>query len=145
MKIMPFQNPQVEAVFNDYPDELRQKLLNLRQLIFQTAIKDDKIGALEETLKWGQPSYLTSQSKSGTTIRIDQIKSSPDQYGMFVHCQTSLIAMYREMYPDVLNLDGKRCVRFDANSDFPEDAVRHCIALALTYNLIKGQDRLAFA
>ncbi|WP_227013429.1 hypothetical protein [Paenibacillus psychroresistens] len=42
-----------------------------------TAIKSPEVSAVfmrysqEETLKWGQLSYLTLKSKSGSTIRID--------------------------------------------------------------------------
>ena len=140
----PFQSAAVEEVFRAYPGELRAKLMRLRQLIFETAWGLEEVGPLEETLKWGQPSYLTSQSKSGTTIRVDQNKSKPGQYCLFVHCQTSLLATYREFYADVLRFDGKRCVEFDVAEDPPEDALRHCIELALTYHRNKRRDRLPF-
>ncbi len=129
----PFQHPGVAAVFEAYPDLLRRKLMVLRQLIFDTAAATDGVGPVEETLKWGQPSYLTRQSRSGTTIRIDRIKSNPSQYGMFVHCQTSLLSTYRERYP-TLRCDGTRCVSFDIDEDPPSEIVRHCIAMALTYH-----------
>ena len=129
-----FENADVEAVFNAYPDPLKAKLMQLRQLIFETAAQIDGVGPLQETLKWGQPSYLTPASKSGTTIRIDQIKSAPGQYGMFVHCQTSLLPTYRDLYLGVLNFEANRGVRFTLDQDPPRDAMRHCIALALTYH-----------
>jgi len=140
----PFQYPEVENVFKAYPEKLKRKLMSLRQLIFDTALEIERVGPLEETLKWGQPSYLTQQTKSGTTIRIDQIKSEPGHYGMFVHCQTSLISTYRELYPDILSFDGKRCVRFNGHDDPPGDVLRNCIALALTYHLNNRRDRLPF-
>ncbi len=116
----------------------------LRELIFDTASKLCNVGPLEETLKWGQPSYLTKQSKSGTTIRIDQDRSKPIQYGMYVHCQTSLLATYREYYSDILRFDGNRYIEFDVENDPPEEAMRHCIQLALTYHRSKRRDRLPF-
>jgi len=140
----PFQYSEVEDVFKAYPEKLRRKLLALRHLIFHTACEIECVGPLEETLKWGQPSYLTTRSKSGTTIRIDQIKSDTGLYGMFVHCQTSLISTYRELYPGILSFDGKRCVRFNEDDDPPEDVLRNCIALALTYHLNNRRDRLPF-
>ena len=109
----PFQNSQVDGVFSAYSGKLKKKLLRLRQLIFDTASRLDNVGLLEETFKWGQPSYLTRQCKSGTTIRIDQIKPKPGHYGLYVHCQTSLLATYREFYSDVLRFDGNRCIEFD--------------------------------
>ncbi len=139
-----FQDPDVQAVFDAYPAELKPKLIHLRQLIFETASKIEGVGSLEETLKWGQPSYLTHQTKSGTTIRIDRIKSTPGQYGMFFHCQTSLISTYRALYPDVLSYDGNRAIKFDQDEELPEQVLRHCIAMALTYHLNKRRDQLPF-
>ena len=135
---IPFQNQKVEAVFESYSKGLQQKLLKLRDLIFETATDQKNIGSLDETLKWGQPSYLTSQTGSGTTIRIDQIKNAPDQYALYVHCQTSLMTDFKNYYADVLQFEGNRCIRFNINEDPPEDAVRHCIKLALTYHLNKA-------
>jgi hypothetical protein len=68
----PFSSDEVEAVFAQYPDQVRERLLALRDLIFDTASHTKGVGEIEETLKWGQPSYLTIKPKSGTTIRIDQ-------------------------------------------------------------------------
>jgi hypothetical protein len=69
------KNPEVAAVFNSYPQNIRTKLMFLRQLILETAASTEGVGELEETLKWGEPSYLTSKTKSGSTIRIDRKKS----------------------------------------------------------------------
>ncbi len=132
-----FENPDVAGVFDAYPADLKSRLLRLRQLIFETAAEMDRVGPLEETLKWGQPSYLTATSKSGTTIRIDQIGSETGQYGLFVHCQTTLIPTFRDFYPEELSYDGKRAILFDVNEDPPVEPLRHCIALALTYHLDK--------
>lgn len=140
----PFQSPDVEAVFVAYPEDVRRKLLALRQLIFDTAADIKEAGPIEETLKWGQPSYLTSQSKSGTTIRIDQIKSTPRYYGFYVHCQTSLLATFRDLHPDLLTYDGNRCIRFDVNVDPPRKVLADCITRALTYHLSKRKDGLPF-
>lgn len=95
------------------------------------------MSALEETLRWGQPSYLTTESKSGSMIRIDRVKSTPGQYALYVHCQTSLIEMFKERYPNAFGYDGNRAILFDVNDVLPEEALRHCIALALTYKLSK--------
>ena len=73
----------VDAVFGAYPGQVRAKLLALRKLIFDTAKATSGVGALEETLKWGQPSYLTTESKSGSTIRIDQVKAEAGGYAVY--------------------------------------------------------------
>ena len=69
---------KVQQKFNSYPDEIKPKMLFLRQLILETA-EMEKIYPVEETLKWGEPSYLTSKSKSGTTIRINQRNSDTEK------------------------------------------------------------------
>jgi hypothetical protein len=127
----------VSDTFDGYPADIRARLLALRDLIYDVAAETDGVGQLEETLKWGQISYRTPATKSGTTIRIDAIPGQPEQIGMFVHCQTTLVDTYRTLYGDTLAFDGDRCVRIDARGELPEDAVRHCIQLALTYHLRK--------
>src|SRR3954463_8071580 len=88
-------DPAVDAVFDTYPTPLKSRLLALRRLIFETARTTPGVGALQETLKWGQPSYLTAETKSGSTVRIDQVKSAPDCYAIYFHCQTDLVATFR--------------------------------------------------
>ena len=94
-----FEDPAVDAVFSAYPNPVRAKLLAVRRLIFETAGTTEGVGALQETLRWGQPSYLTPQTKSGSTIRIDQAKSAAGRYAVFFHCQTDLVETFRELYP----------------------------------------------
>ena len=81
------ENAEVAAVFETYPKDVKTKLLFLRQLIFDVASETDGVDELEETLKWGQPSYLTTKSKSGSLIKIDQIKSQTGKYAMYFHCR----------------------------------------------------------
>jgi hypothetical protein len=131
-----FAESAVETVFGAYPSPVRSKLLALRRLIFDTADATDGVGALEETLKWGQPSYLTTESKSGSTIRIDQVKAEAGGYAVYFHCQTDLVESFRELYPE-LRYGGNRSILLDAGEKLPEKALRHCVALALTYHARK--------
>jgi hypothetical protein len=134
-----FGDAAVEAAFAAYPKPLKPKLLALRRLILDTAKTTKGVGALEETLKWGQPSYLTPETKSGSTIRIDQVKSAGDQYAMYFHCQTNLVETFRELYPTEFSYGGNRCIILDADDEVPKAALRHCVALALTYHLGKRE------
>ena len=54
-------NPVVENVFNNYPRATRSKMMRLRKLILDVAEKTKGVEQLEETLKWGEPSYLTKK------------------------------------------------------------------------------------
>ena len=130
-------DPAVAAAFDAYPKPLKAKLLALRRLIFETAKTTRGVGALQETLKWGQPSYLTPETKSGSTIRIDQVKSVAHQYAVYFHCQTDLVETFRELYPGELSYGGNRSILLNAQQEIPEAALRHCVALALTYHLNK--------
>ena len=131
-----FPDPAVDAVFRAYPKPLKAKLLALRRLILDTARATKGVGLVEETLKWGQPSYLTPETKSGSTIRIDQVKAEAGQYAVYFHCQTNLVETFRELYPE-LRYNGNRAILLDAQAKLPEAALRHCVALALTYHLGK--------
>ncbi|MDH2385759.1 DUF1801 domain-containing protein [Bradyrhizobium sp. CER78] len=126
----------VDALFDAYPARVKAKLLALRRLIFDTAKVTKGVGTLEETLKWGQPSYLTPETGSGTTVRIDQVKPAADQVAVYFHCQTNLVETFRELYPE-LSYSGNRAILLDVGDKLPEAALRHCVALALTYHLNK--------
>jgi hypothetical protein len=118
---------------------LKAKLLALRRLIFDTAQATKGVGVLQETLKWGQLSYLTPQTKSGSTIRIDRVKSTANRYAVYFHCQTDLVETFRELYPTELNFGGNRSILLNAEHDIPEAALRHCVALALTSHLNRSK------
>ncbi len=137
----PFSDSAVDAVFGTYPKPVKAKLLALRRLIFDTARATKGVGALQETLKWGQPSYLTAETKSGSTIRIDQVKSAANQYAVYFHCQTDLVETFRQLYPTEMRYGGNRSILLDAGKEIPEAALRHCVALALTYHLKKRKIR----
>jgi Domain of unknown function (DU1801) len=141
MREPPFESAEVAAAFQAYPDAMREKLLRLRHLIFDAALATPGVGALEETLKWGQPSYATVETASGSPIRIDRVKSAPAQYAMYFHCQTNLVATFRELYPGALKFGGNRSVMFDGDEEIPIPILRHCVALALTYHLRKEAGR----
>jgi len=133
MKNRKFSNPEVKEKFNAYPKMIRDKLLILRKLIFQVAEENDEIGKIEETLKWGDPSYLTSAPKSGTTIRLSRVRAHDNKFAISIHCQTSLMSDFKENYPE-LEYEGNRSIIFDVGTKFSIDAVRHFIFLALTYH-----------
>jgi hypothetical protein len=138
-------DPAVAAVFAAYPARTRTKLLALRRLILETAAATPGVGALQETLKWGQPSYLTRESRSGSTIRIDRIppeNGGPERYALYVHCQTTLVATYRQLYRDELTFGGNRSILLDVGRPLPKAALKHCIALALTYHRNATKDYL---
>lgn len=125
--------------FGSYPKPMREKLLALRQMIFDVAKATPGVGRIEETLRWGQPSYITPETGSGSTIRIDQIRNEPTKYAMYFICTSGLINDFKELCGDKMKFEGNRSIVFDVADRLPEEPLRHCISLALTYHLRKKQ------
>ena len=135
-----FGSNDVQSVFKAYPPGLRAKLMALRELVFETAAGTAGVGPLTETLKWGQPSYLTEETGSGTTVRIDRRKAG-EGYAVYFHCQSGLLGEFRELYPDTFRYEGKRAIVFDPTDRVPVRELRHCLALALTHHSRKKKPK----
>jgi hypothetical protein len=135
-----FSDSDVASVFKAYPPGIRAKLTALRELVFDTAARTEGVGQLTETLKWGQPSYLTQETGSGTTVRIDRLKAG-DGYAVYFHCQSGLVGQFRELYPDAFKYEGKRAIVFDSGERMPARELRHCLALALTHHSRKKKPK----
>lgn len=128
------ENPSVAAAFDAYPGSVRRQLLRLRQLIVDVAESHEAIGRVEETLKWGEPSYL---AKGGSTIRLGAPKSSPESFAMYFNCNTKLVDTFREIYPNTFEFEGSRAIVFALGDQIDTDALAHCIELALRYHDLK--------
>lgn len=137
MDKLPPIMPTVQPVFDNYPSPIQEHLLTLRRHIFEVADVTEGVGELEETLKWGQISYLTPITKSGTTVRIDAAPDNPDQVALYVNCRTTLVDTFRTFYGTTLTFEGTRCFIGDINDPVQLEAIKHCVALALTYHLNK--------
>ncbi|WP_428525599.1 DUF1801 domain-containing protein [Roseibium sp.] len=113
--------------------EVREGLLKLRRLILETAVETDGIGKIVETLKWGQPSYLTENPKSGTTIRIAKDGSELGDIALYVSCNTSLVSEWRGLFPDLI-FGGDRSLHLSLTVPMPLPELRQMIRMALTYH-----------
>lgn len=142
---MTDQPPQeIVDAFAAYDDGTRDQLLACRDLVFHVAAASDDIGPITETLKWGQPSYLTEKTKTGSTLRLATSggESGVDERpALFVHCATNLIEQFKTFYPDTFDYQGKRALIIKSDVEPVAAALRHCIALALTYKLRKKSKR----
>ena len=125
------ENPEVAEVFNMYPEHMRQKLMLLRQLVLDTASETEGIATLEETLKWGEPSYVT---KGGSTIRMGWKESKPDQYALYFNCNTRLVDTFKERYGNEFKFEGNRAIVFNESDELLIEEIKHCILLSLTYH-----------
>jgi len=120
-----------ESVFDKYPDHVRPKMDELRALVENTANETDDVSILEETLKWGEPSFVT---KFGSTLRMDWKPSNPSQFVMYFICNTNLVETFAALYPDQFKFDGDRAIVFDLDASIPSAELMHCVLLALTYH-----------
>ncbi len=126
-------NLSVQQKFSTYPESVAVLLNNVRDLILNVA-KQDGITDITETLKWGEPSYV---SKVGSTIRIDWKAKYPDQYCIYFNCKTSLIETFKEIYGDTFTYEGNRAIVFKINQVVPYKELSHCISMSLRYKKIK--------
>ena len=125
--------PEVQDKFDSYPLPVRPLMLKLRVLVLSVA-EDSGLGKVDETLKWGEPSY---QVKGGSPLRMDWKEQFPDQCFLFFHCQTKLVGTFRELYSDVLEFEGNRAIVLHINKSLSEKAIRHCLELAMRYKSIR--------
>ncbi|MFZ5617656.1 MAG: DUF1801 domain-containing protein [Pseudomonadota bacterium] len=123
-------NSEVAAVLHAMPVEARTRLLSLRQIIFDAAERANA-GDVEESPKWGEPAYRTTK---GSTVRLGWKVKAPNEVTMYFICTTNLLQQFRDLYPDKFRFIGNRALLFDLTSRLPLAALRHCIALALTYH-----------
>lgn len=129
----PFEDPDVETKFAWFPEPARAGLLTLRSLIFETAETTPGVGELEETLKWGQPAYLTPETKSGSTIRLGLPKQGG--FAIYTHCRTTIIPDFQSIFPDDFVYEGNRAIHFEDSEALPLEKLRLLIRSALTYHL----------
>jgi hypothetical protein len=120
----------VASVFASYSPRLRRALLSLRTSILETAAATKGVGKIEETLKWNEPAYLTSQSKSGSTIRIDVKRGSDTKYAIYFNCKTNLLDSFRSLFPRTFRYRGDREIEFDVNDKIDVKALKLCIGMA---------------
>lgn len=130
---------RMEAKFASYPESVRPKLDFLRNLIIETAKEDERIKSIEETLKWGEPSYL---AKKGSTIRIDWKAKTPNQYAIYFKCTSLLVPTFKEVFGDIFRYENNRAILFEMNEKVAINELKACIELALNYHTLKHLPRL---
>ncbi len=127
-------DPRVQEVFHEYPKEARKELENLRNLIIEVAEEIPGLTRLEETLRWGEPSYIT---KNGSTLRMDWKEKSPSHFSLFFKCTSSLVPTFRQIYPEEFHYEGNREIRFEIGNTIPSEPIKECIRMTLNYHRLK--------
>ena len=135
-KLKLITDPAFETKFADYPDFVRDKLHFLRELVLETAKEIPEIEKIEETLKWGEPSFVT---KNGSTLRIDWKKKTPDQYQMYFKCTSRLVETFKIVFGERFNYEKNRAIIFKLNQEIPVDELKQCIKATLMYHKVKNE------
>lgn len=133
------QDPRVKPKFDSYPNNVKKKLEVLRKLIFQAAKEIESIEEIEETLKWGEPSYLV---KKGSTIRMDWKEKKPDQYAIYFKCTSKIVPTIKQVHGDLFNYENNRAILFGFKDKVPKPELKDCIKMALTYHSVKDKPLL---
>lgn len=127
-------NPDVESVFSNYPKKVQKKMVNLRKLVIETAKEIEELTTLEETLKWGEPSYL---AKKGSTLRMDWRPMTPYQYQLYFKCISKLVETYRAVYGNTFNYEKNGAIIFQMHDKIPVWELKKSISAALRYHSVK--------
>lgn len=125
----PFQTAAVARAYGAFSPAHRAPLLVLRHLILDTAAGLD-LPDVQESLKWGQPSYTTAKS---TPIRLGVAKTG--DIAILTHCQSSVIPDFRALFPEDFQYDGNRALILGRNGTVPARQLRLLIQAALAYRL----------
>lgn len=138
-KLIINTSPEFEAKLSSYPDFVRDKMAFLRKLVHETAAEVSEITTLDETLKWGEPSFLT---KNGSTLRMDWKQKAPDQYAMYFKCTSRLVETFKIVYGNQFEYEKSRAILFQLNDNIPTQEIKECIKATLMYHKVKDDIRL---
>jgi hypothetical protein len=132
-----FSATAVADTYAGYPQDIRAKLMHIRARIIALAKSSAGVGEITETLKWGEPAYLTAQSKSGTTIRLGWKAGAPDEFAIYFNCKTNLIDTFRTILPRTFRYESNRAIVFSKDDEIAMVELDVCLLAALTYHLRK--------
>jgi hypothetical protein len=133
---------EVSRAFDALPAPMSKRLLQVRDLIFAAAAAHHDVGKLTETLKWGEPAYLTDETGSGSTIRLGRLKDS-DHAAILFNCKTTLVDSFRERFPDQFEYRQTRALLLPVAGKLPKRELSVCLSLALKYHLDRRRKRSA--
>ena len=124
----------VRSVLSTYPIHIQKQLLVLRRLIFKVAREYPDLGGLTETLRWNESTYIPLNAKTGTSLRIAWNRRRPSEFGVFVNCNTDLIADFKKQHR-TLTYQKTRAIIFKDNETVPLKEIAQFIRNVFTYNL----------
>lgn len=123
-----------EKKLNGYPNDVSVLMDNLRSLIIQTARDIDGLTEIKETLKWGEPSFITP---IGSTLRMDWKSKTPNQYALYFQCSSRLVVTFKSIFGNQLKFEGNRAIILSIGTEIPEEILVDCIKATLMYHTVK--------
>jgi hypothetical protein len=124
----------VATAFSAFPEHIRFHLLKVRDLIIETAADIEGVGPLTETLRWGEPAYLTEATGSGSTIRLGRSRSAERECAILVNCRTTLVEDFRARFPFEFAYEKNRAILLNTRAPLPKTPLFICLSMALTYH-----------
>lgn len=124
---LPAMPADVRDVIEVWPAEARAMLHKLRALIFEVAALSAGVGQFEEALRWGEPAYLPSQTRSGSAVRLGWKPTCPEQVSIYFHSRTGLVDTLRTLFPHQFVYAGRRAIVLGVRDPFDRDALAVCI------------------
>ncbi len=132
-------SPEFEAKMLSYPERIRPKMQYLRELVIETAKEIPEITDLEETLKWGEPSFV---SKIGSTLRMDWKEKTPNQYQVYFNCSSRLVETFQLIFAGLFEYEKNRAIILKMDEKIPVAELKECIKATLMYHKVKNSETL---
>ena len=137
----------IKKAYDAYNKDDRKVLLAVRDMIYATASTDERIGTLTETLKWGEPAYLTEATGAGSTLRLGYSKLVQGP-AMFVSCSTPLLRHLKSLDTEgTLDYFGLRDIAIPQSGEVwtpqQKKMLQTCILETFTYHLNKKKIKKA--
>ncbi len=134
-------SPAFEEKMLSYPERVRPKMQYLRELVIETAKAIPDVEELDETLKWGEPSFI---SKIGSSLRMDWKENTPNQYQLYFNCSSRLVETFKLIFGDLFEYEKNRAIIFKIDEEIATTEVKECITAALRYHKVKNDKTLGF-
>ncbi len=135
-------SPEFEMKLLSYPDHIRPKMQYLREIVHETAKEIPEIKELEETLKWGEPSFIT---KIGSTLRMDWKEKTLEQYQIYFKCTSRLVETFKLVFGELFQYEKNRAIIFKLDEEIPIALLKECIRATLMYHKVKNDEILGLS
>lgn len=128
---LKFPSEEVSSYYFNLTPVMFDKFMEIRNWIYELSEKDPRIGEIDECLKWGEPSFLTPKTISGSTVRIAKVNEV--EFALYFNCKTTIAKEIAVEFPD-WNCDGRRAVYFSVSKKLSKAKLTTCLKKALLYH-----------